>query len=140
MEKIMKDVHFEVADLEKAKKENNGLMDKVVEWGDGHSIEFTIKDDVLTLRTTKKTFTAPVDEITVTYQVENYRTTYYLKAKNGDKISFARQTTYIDFDEAAEIKAVLESLPGYKGRAKAQKIYLWISAIIIVLVLILASL
>lgn len=108
-------------------------MDKVVEWGDGHSIEFTIKDDVLTLRTTKKTFTAPVDEITVTYMVNNYRTTYYLKSKNGDKISFARQTTYIDFNEAAEIKAVLESLPGYKGRAKAQKIYLYVLIALIVL-------
>ncbi len=129
----MENVHYEVADLEKAKKENNGLMDKVVEWGDGHSIEFTIKDDVLTLRTTKKTFTAPVDEITVTYQVENYRTTYYLKSKNGDKISFARQTTYIDFDEADKIKAILESLPGYKGRIKAQKIYLYVLIALIVL-------
>ena len=136
----MENVHYEVADLEKAKKENNGLMDKVVEWADGHSIEFTIKDDVLTLRTTKKTFTAPIDEITVTYMVNNYRTTYYLKSKNGDKISFARQTTYIDFNEAAEIKAILESLPGYKGRTKAQKISLWISFIMIILAIIFCTL
>ncbi len=133
----MEDVHYEVADLEKAKAEHNGLSDKIIEWGDGHSIEFTIKDDVLTLRTTKKTFTAPVDKITVTYQVDNYRTTYFLKSKNGDKIPFARRATYIDFDEAAEIKAILESLPGYKGRVKWQKIYLWVSVIIFVLLFIL---
>ncbi len=112
----MEDVHYEVADLEKAKTEHNGLSDKIVEkWGAGHSIEFTIKDDILTLRTTKKTFTAPIYVITITTTGDGI---FYLKAKNGDKININRLLTYLDVDDYKKVEHILEKLPGYKGEIK----------------------
>lgn len=126
----MENVKFTVADIENEKKSllNNLVGDKIVEWfGDGHSTEFTIEDDILTIRTTKKSFSAPIDDAIVTYVV-NTRTgipTYTFKNTKGEKITFTPNITYLDPDDASKIEDIIEQLPGYKGRDKADKaIYL----------------
>lgn len=123
----MENVKFVVKDLEKEKKSwlNNTPSQKLAErWG-GHSIEFSIQDDVLTIRTTKKTFTAPIDEVTVTYDVNNYITTYNFKAENGEEIRINRTTTYLDPDDFSQAESIIEQMPGYKGRSTANKVFLW---------------
>lgn len=123
----MENVKFVVKDLEKEKKSwlNNTPSQKLAErWG-GHSIEFSIQDDVLTIRTTKKTFTAPIDEVTVTYDVNNYITTYNFKAENGEEIRINRTTTYLDPDDFSQAESIIEQMPRYKGRSTANKVFLW---------------
>lgn len=125
----MENVKFTVADIEGEKKNllNNTLQDKLVEkFGNGHLTEFSIQDDILTIRTTKKSFSAPVDDVVVTYMVNNYVTTYTFKnTKGGGKITFTSNMTYLDPDDISKIEAVIEQMPGYKGRNKADKaIYL----------------
>lgn len=128
----MENVKFVVEDLEKEKKSwlNNTPSQKLAEkLGEGHSIEFSIQDDVLTIRTTKKTFMAPIDEVTVTYEVNNYITTYCFRAKNGEKIGINRTTTYLDPDDFSRAERIIEQMPGYKGRSKANKVFLWFGII-----------
>lgn len=133
----MENVKFTVANLQGEKKSllNNTPQDKLVEkFGDGHSTEFSIQDDILTIRTTKKTFTAPVDDVVVTYVVNNTAPNYTFKnIRGGGKISFCRQTTYLDPDDVVKIEAIIEQMPGYKGRNKADKaMYLICIAMLVV--------
>lgn len=124
----MENVKFTVANIENEKKSllNNLVGDKIVEWfGDGHSTEFTIEDDILIIRTTKKSFSAPIDDAIVTYVVNNHIPIYTFKNTKGEKITFYPNITYLDPDDASKIEDIIEQLPGYKGRDKADKaIYL----------------
>lgn len=126
----MENVKFTVADIENEKKKwaNNMLQDKLAEkskWGVGHIIEFSIQDDILTIRTTKRTFTAPINDVVVTYVVNNRIPIYTFKNTKGEKITFYPNITYLDPDDASKIEDIIEQLPGYKGRDKADKaIYL----------------
>lgn len=141
----MENVKFTVADIENEKKKwaNNMLQDKLAEkskWGVGHIIEFSIQDDILTIRTTKKTFTAPINDVVVTYVVNNRIPIYTFKNTNGEKIVFNRNLTYFDMDVAGKIEAVIEQLPGYKGRQTADKVVFYILAVVLVLSIIWSSL
>lgn len=132
---LWKNVKFTVADINKEKESmlNNMVGDKIVEkFGDGHSTEFTIEDDILTIRTTKKSFSAPLDDVVVTYTVNNTVPVYTLKNTKGESITFCRSTTYLNPDDANKIEGIIEQLPGYKGRNKADKaIYLIYVAIFV---------
>ena len=132
---FMENVKFTVADINKEKESmlNNMVGDKIVEkFGDGHSTEFTIEDDILTIRTTKKSFSAPLDDVVVTYTVNNTVPVYTLKNTKGESITFCRSTTYLNPDDANKIEGIIEQLPGYKGRNKADKaIYLIYVAIFV---------
>lgn len=141
----MENVKFTVADIENEKKKwaNNMLQDKLAEkskWGVGHIIEFSIQDDILTIRTTKKTFTAPINDVVVTYVVNNFVTTYTFKNTGGEKITFSSTMTYLDPDDMGKIEDVIEQMPGYKGRNTADKILLYILGVVLVLSIIWASL
>ena len=141
----MENVKFTVADIENEKKKwaNNMLQDKLAEkskWGVGHIIEFSIQDDILTIRTTKKTFTAPINDVVVTYVVNNFVTTYTFKNTGGEKITFSSTMTYLDPDDMGKIEDVIEQMPGYKGRNTAEKIFLYILGVVFVLSIIWASL
>lgn len=142
---FMENVKFTVADIENEKKKwaNNMLQDKLAEkskWGVGHIIEFSIQDDILTIRTTKKTFTAPINDVVVTYVVNNFVTTYTFKNTGGEKITFSSTMTYLDPDDMGKIEDVIEQMPGYKGRNTADKILLYILGVVLVLSIIWASL
>ena len=141
----MENVKFTVAEIENEKKKwaNNMLQDKLAEkskWGVGHIIEFSIQDDILTIRTTKKTFTAPINDVVVTYVVNNRRPIYTFKNTNGEKIVFDRNLTYFDMDDAGKIEAVIEQLPGYKGRNTADKAMYYILCAMVILPIIIYAL
>lgn len=140
----MENVKFTVADLEKEKKDwtNNMLQDKIADWwGSGHSTEFSIQDNILTIRTTKKTFTAPVDDVVVTYVVNNRAPVYTFKNTNGEKITFCLYYTYFELDVVSKIESIIEQLPEYKGRDTADKaVYLLYVALFVVGVIIYALL
>lgn len=119
----MENVKFTVADLEKEKKDwaNNMLQDKLAEkCGDGHSTEFSIQDDILTIRTTKKTFTAPINDVVVTYVTTNYITTYTFKNTKGEKITFCGNLTYLEYNDISKIENIIQQLPGYDYWKPAQ--------------------
>lgn len=122
----MEDVRF-VVDPQEAmmERDNNMLLDKINEkLGTGHVYEFSIKNNVLTIRTTKTTFSAPISDITATYVVNHTIPVYTLKAKNGKKTGFTRANTYLDDEDIAAVEEIIESLPGFKGRAKSDKFFL----------------
>lgn len=104
-----------------------GLLDNPLE-------EFSIQDEVLTIKTKvwgkKINFQANVADVVVTYVVENFTAMYYFKAKDGKKVGIIPSSAQMPAEKIAEMEQIIESLPGYKGRQRWQKIFLAVLIIV----------
>lgn len=99
--------------------------------------QFSVTNDVLSVEMLSgDTFTCALSDLKCVFTVDQNCRVYHLKSKvTGEKVKFSLQDCLLSDDEKAVVDSILQSIPGY-GRKKAEKVYLIVLVVILVISLI----